>query len=673
MASMWTLAGCLSLHPASNPHPRPLSSSPHPRLDTSSTRSTSSTGTCSTWARRPGRGPGRAASASQLFPHWTVLAVAVAVYFTSGSAGVPEVQQVVRGVRVKQGDIAGLLRTTDNGFKYVSFRGIPYAAPPVGELRFKSPKEPQSWAPRELEAFKDGTNCMQVKDTKFKLWGLLGFNRSLADWLLLVTSLPRLVSTFLAMQESEDCLFLNVYTPVRLPVLPSEEHRPVLVFVHGGGFLRGSANSAIYGPDFLVEQGMVVVTLNYRLGSFGFLSTNTSDAPGNAGLKDQTMALRWVRDNIHFFGGDPKRVTIYGESAGGASVHLHVLSPMSRGLFHAAIMSSSTVLSTYVMTDDPVEHSELLARNLGAPEEVIADPRRRVQYLREQDRFAVARKYANSLTEEDSRQIITKLPFGAVVEDCGDGEEHFLCENPVDILESGRYNKVPTMFGFNQNEGTLIYALDSAKEILGKLESDVTTLVPSNLLGRVQGADRERLGRRIKEFYIRPEDPSDLGALLKLYGDIQIAHGVLVAARWHARHSTPATPVYLYRFTHDAFGFYKFLYGIRAIKGPGHADELGCVFNFGGILNNKFTPNLSRQKQCRMKMTKLISNFAKHKNPIIEEEREIFGTQWPAATRSAFSYLDFNETLQIKTDPISDRMKFWDSAYREATHAAIYE
>ncbi|XP_034239129.1 juvenile hormone esterase-like [Thrips palmi] len=117
---------------------------------------------------------------------------------------------------------------------------------------------------------------------------------------------------------------------------------PVLVFIHGGGFLWGSGTKSMYGPDYLMDRGLIVVSVNYRLGILGFLSSNTSDAPGNAGLKDQVQALRWVKKNIRSFDGDPSRVTIYGESAGGAAVHYHILSPLSAGLFSGAIMSSST-------------------------------------------------------------------------------------------------------------------------------------------------------------------------------------------------------------------------------------------------------------------------------------------------------------------------------------------
>ena len=137
----------------------------------------------------------------------------------------------------------------------------------------------------------------------------------------------------------EDCLFLNVYTPVA-----SEGLLPVMVYLHGGGFVAGEGSSTMYGPHFFMDEGVLLVTVQYRLGIFGFLSTGQEEAPGNLGLWDQREALVWVKDNIAAFGGDPDRVTLFGESAGSMAVNFHLVSPQSRGLFHGAILQSGTDL-----------------------------------------------------------------------------------------------------------------------------------------------------------------------------------------------------------------------------------------------------------------------------------------------------------------------------------------
>lgn len=141
----------------------------------------------------------------------------------------------------------------------------------------------------------------------------------------------------------EDCLFLNVYSPDLTP----KEPLPVMVLIHGGGYKTGSGNVNHYGPDFLVQHGVIVVTLNYRLEALGFLCLDNEDVPGNAGLKDQVAVLRWVQKNIVNFVGDPNNVTVFGESAGSASIGYHLVSPMSKGLFKRAIFMSGTPFNDF--------------------------------------------------------------------------------------------------------------------------------------------------------------------------------------------------------------------------------------------------------------------------------------------------------------------------------------
>lgn len=134
------------------------------------------------------------------------------------------------------------------------------------------------------------------------------------------------------------------------------------VWIHGGGFVAGSSSTELYGPEFIVEKEVIMVSMNYRLGIFGFLSLKDPKLgiPGNAGLKDQAMALKWIKENISFFGGDPKNITIFGESAGGASVHFQMISPMSKGLFCKAVSLSGTALCPWATA--PIFYSECLKR-----------------------------------------------------------------------------------------------------------------------------------------------------------------------------------------------------------------------------------------------------------------------------------------------------------------------
>lgn len=164
---------------------------------------------------------------------------------------------------------------------YFSFKGIPFAAPPVGNLRFRAPEDPQPWT-GVRDALDHGPSCP--------------------------TAIPSL-------SMGEDCLYLNVYSR------SFTDNRPVMVWLNPGGFLSGSGDSLMFGPEHLIEEDVVIVTFNYRIGALGFLNTGDSSSPGNFGLKDMIQALKWVRENIANFGGDPDNVTIFGESAGGAAAH----------------------------------------------------------------------------------------------------------------------------------------------------------------------------------------------------------------------------------------------------------------------------------------------------------------------------------------------------------------
>ncbi|KAK7080452.1 Carboxylesterase 5A [Halocaridina rubra] len=219
------------------------------------------------------------------------------------------------------GIIQGLQESSVGGASVVShyyaFRGIPYADSPDGDLRFSDPVDAvESWPNRYLDATRYGNVCLQVDPTSSKILG------------------------------EEDCLFLNVFTPLLTKTEnPSNgDGLPVLVFIHGGGFLRGSSLGLAGGR--LTSQNIVLVTMNYRLGALGFLSSGDTTIPGNFGLLDQLSALRWVQRNIAQFGGDPNRVTLGGFSAGATSVHSHLLSPLAKGGILAH--NDSQIATTYL-------------------------------------------------------------------------------------------------------------------------------------------------------------------------------------------------------------------------------------------------------------------------------------------------------------------------------------
>jgi para-nitrobenzyl esterase len=285
-----------------------------------------------------------------------------------------------------------------------AFKGIPYAAAPLGELRWRPPQPLKKWeGVRSAEKF--GPRCMQhpvFGDMNFRSDGM-----------------------------SEDCLYLNVWTPAK----SAREKLPVLVYFYGGGFIAGDGSEPRYDGESMARRGVVAVTLNYRLGLFGFLAhpelskESPQHASGNYGLLDQAAALRWVRENIAAFGGDPKRVTVAGESAGSASVSAQMASPLSRDLIAGAIGESGSVLST--MRAVPLTQAEADGTKLAA------------------EVGAASLAALRALTAEQLMEATKKQPFGrfpiAV-----DG--YFFNEPPHETYTAGRQAHVPLLVGWNSEE-----------------------------------------------------------------------------------------------------------------------------------------------------------------------------------------------------------------------------
>lgn len=282
--------------------------------------------------------------------------------------------------------------------------------PPVGSLRF-APPAPYAARWTENKAFKEfGPVCAQYDHLGYEYRG------------------------------EEDCLKLNVFVPKA--VLDGNEKVPVIFFIHGGAFMFGTSQK--YGPEILMkEQNMILVTIQYRVGILGFLSTEDSVIPGNFGLKDQVEALRWVQKNIAAFNGDPKKVTLSGWSAGGASVHLHYMSPQSDDLFNNGISHSGNALDPWVMAENSEEKAHQVAAFMDCP----IKHRELIKCLREKptkDLVMLAKKFQPYLYNPYS-------PFGVVVEPAS--EKGFLFGQPKMLLEKGSYKHLPWLLSQTKDEG----------------------------------------------------------------------------------------------------------------------------------------------------------------------------------------------------------------------------
>jgi para-nitrobenzyl esterase len=296
------------------------------------------------------------------------------------------------------------------------FLGIPYATPPVGSLRWRPPKDYGFFPGFVLQATQFGSECTQAGG------------------------------------GSENCLFLNVFTPY---VIPDDGWRdrdrrglPVMLWIHGGGLINGS--STPYNPELLVKKGVIVVTINYRLGFLGFFAQSAIDAEGhlngNYGLMDQQFALKWVRRNIANFGGDPNRVTIFGESAGGQSVYAHLASPRASGLFRGAIAESGSYaeFQDYFFNVVTLAQAETTGTTSVPSGTAIADS------------VGCTSQTASCLRAVPAATMIAKQPFPLYP--FVDGK--LLTQTIGAAFANGEFNRVPVIAGTNHDEYRLFVALD---------------------------------------------------------------------------------------------------------------------------------------------------------------------------------------------------------------------
>lgn len=440
------------------------------------------------------------------------------------------------------------------------FRGIPYAAPPVGVLRWRPSQPPQSWtAPRDCTKF--GPACPQAAD--------------------------RIVTKVGA--QSEDCLYLNVFAP-------EGEKQPVMVWIHGGGFSKGAASVPIYDSPDLARQGVVLVTINYRLGHFGFFChpALTAESPektcGNYGLLDQIAALQWVRNNIERFGGDPGNVTIFGESAGAVSVSLHMVSPLSRGLFHRAIMQSGTVPMRMKARADLERQGQEMQRKLG-----IADGPGALAALREvkPERLLASGAGDDMFPGMGTRDRLCLGGYG-------------LPEAPAEVFAAGRQAPVPVIVGSTADEGTL-----------WSRKLPVKTVAAYQAMLRAMFQEH---AAEMTRLYPVQTDADVERALDEIVGEGFVA-GARRVARWTEALGQPA---YLYQFTREN------ALSKRCGLGAFHGSELVYLFHTFPMLLRP-TPDdegLSRQ------MMAYWASFARTGNP-----NGAGAYPWPSYTTQADRHL----------------------------------
>ncbi|XP_054245527.1 fatty acyl-CoA hydrolase precursor, medium chain-like [Indicator indicator] len=509
-------------------------------------------------------------------------------------------------VETNYGRVRGYQFHVDAAEKSVNvFLGLPFAKPPLGPLRFSEPQPPEPW-----KGVRDATSyppmCLQDKAQ----------GQHLSD---LITNRKEKV----ALQMSEDCLYLNVYTP---DSTEAPEKLPVLVWIHGGGLVLGAASS-YDGSALAAFDNVVVVTIQYRLGIPGYFSTGDQHARGNWGYLDQVAALQWIQENILHFGGDPGAVTIFGESAGGISVSALVLSPLAKGLFHKAISESGTAVRL-LFTDQPQEEAQRIAAVAGCDKSNSAAM---VECLR-------------GKTEEEIIEITLKMTV-LFVGGCPDGV--FLPKTPRELLSEKMINPVPYIIGMNNWEaGWLVPTMMNFPDLRDGLDKDVAHQLLHNTLALFdpKAASSEIVDQVYKEYIGKAENRAEVrDGLLGAIGDFMFVSPAVEVARYHR---DAGNQVYFYEFQHrpsSAAGV------VPEFVKADHADEIAFVFG------KPFLAGQATEEESKLSRTMMRywTNFAKNGHPNGEDL-----VHWPQYDLDE-QYLGIDLVQKASKKLKEDKMEFW--------------
>lgn len=374
----------------------------------------------------------------------------------------------------------------------------------------------------------------------------------------------------------------------------NESLSPVLVYLHHGGFIVGSGSAAKFGPDLFIEQDIVFVSINYRLGAFGFLSLGCAEATGNMGLKDQSLALRWIQENISLFNGNPKDVTLMGISAGSASVEYQMLSKASEGLFHKAILQSGSCLNPWARTNDPVQLAYDLCKNLGQNFDNVNNV---LEYLQNIDSHKIILASNKQISEQDKRTS-ELFKFTPVVEKNISGIEPFISEEPLSLFKKGKFAKIPTITGFSEKEGTLF------KEDYGECVED---MLQQNFIDYLPfKGNKVDLDQRLRQIYKpKEEDINDDDLVNDYLSDLLFIGGIFTSLSQRLKHNNED---YLYKFKYNSkVNYFKVFYDIKE-AGACHGDEVSFLATTSEVDEGNFT---TKDILVRKRMVQMWANFIK--------------------------------------------------------------
>ncbi|XP_074027358.1 carboxylic ester hydrolase isoform X2 [Leptinotarsa decemlineata] len=511
-------------------------------------------------------------------------------------------------VATKSGIIQGTQVHLEHGKSYLAYYGIPYAAPPLNSLRFRDPHPVKRWKGVLNATTKLQSGCVE---TQFRIIGEIFQSRG-----------------------TEDCLYANVYTPIR----SNKSNYPVIFYIYGGAFIEGSAES--YNPEYLVEHDLIIVNFNYRGGLFGFLSTEDEGSYGNYGLKDQFAALKWVNLNIKSFGGDPKRVTMAGHSSGSVSALYQMIYPKSWGLYCGVIGLSGEMSGALGMQKD----SRKIAFDIGSYLGIKTNNSTKlVESLRKLELSKLHEAQNKVILSIFPNLLQTGLVFSPVIEK--DHEDAFLTKNSMDLLKSGLFARVPLLTGMTSNEIAVLGQTIPLLRFLFLLYEWSPTIFP-NQMNITSESGKRKFAREVKKKYFKNNSFVNVTSdeIAQLLSDLMYTRPITNSAKI----MSSFIPVYFYVFEYRTLHTKEFLrnggYPLDiSLQGVAHIEDVIYIWKFSGL---ELTPEAD---ETRKRMTKIWSNFARYGNPTPTVDPLLQNIIWPQIPKTKdIPYLRIDVNFSIE-------------------------
>lgn len=529
------------------------------------------------------------------------------VFFVKVFAGEEEENRIVV---LNEGAVSG--KKYWNG-DYYEFYGVPYATVPKGKDKFKSPLPAEPW-----EGVKEANSLSSVCEQVY------------------LTDDP---DDEVMLHGEEECLTMNLLVP---EIANENNLVPVMVYVHSGAFAGGSGNMAKY--NYLARHDVIAISFNYRVGAIGFACLGTEDIPGNAGLRDQIAALKWINKNIKKFGGDPNRVTLGGYSVGATMAELLMLSKATDGLVHKLILESGSALAPFAINRHPITTARNIAISIGFND---------TGSLKDLNDFLINAPIID-LASKSKNFYLTNSTFGFApcIETKIEGLEPIITQSPLDIINSGDYKKIPIITGFANMEG--ISRTIKFGDWRDKMNENFADFLPADLKFENEKS-RDDFIKDVLKYYFKSEKITheSLQAYIDYFSDSMFKYSIMKSAKLHARKSDK--PVYLYEFTYVGKLNMKHYYMDR-VKGASHRDQTAYVLDFFDHVTK------SKDMDTRDRLTTMWTDFVKYDDPTAFESL-LMNVKWLEYNEKEQNYLEIGAKLKMKKDIFVKRYVFWDKVY----------